>query len=136
MKQQLIFLVLVIGMMGYAAPSLAQHGGSRTNASEPESTPMGVQHIAPNAGSKYQDYVCGVIKDVSKDEVVLTKTQLGSDQSFRFNKKTKFVLDGKGSSLGSLHLGDRVWVDFDEDKKSGEMFARKVIGGVFIMPSD
>jgi len=135
-KQQITFLALIIVMVGNTAPSTAQHGGKGSGSPEPESTPMGIQHISPNAGSKYKEMVCGVVKDVSKDEVVLAKTQMGDDESFRLSKKTKFVLDGKESSLESVHTGDRVWVAFDEDKKTGEMFARKVINGVFVMPSN
>jgi hypothetical protein len=28
-----------------------------------------------------------------------------------------------------------VWVDVDEDKKTGDLIARKVVTGVFLMPS-
>jgi hypothetical protein len=129
-KLQIILVALVIGLVEFAAPATAQRGKS---AGDPEGSALGVQHIAPNAGSKYADFLCGTVKDVSKDELVLTKTQMGEDQSFRFTKKTKFILDGKDSSLDSVHLGDKVWVDVEKDKKTGELFARKVVAGVFLM---
>jgi len=94
---------------------------------------MGIQHTGPNAGSKYADFLYGVVKELNKDEMVLTKTKVGADQTFKFNKKTKFIHDGKGSSLESLKLGDEVWVDADQDKKTGDFFAKKVVTGVFIM---
>jgi len=65
----------------------------------------------------------------------LTKTQAGVDQTFKFNKKTKFIHDGKGSSFESLKLGDKVWVDADQDKKTGDFITRKVVTGVFSMPT-
>lgn len=67
--------------------------------------------------------------------MVLTKTKVGADQTFKFNKKTKFIRDGKDGSFKSLKVGDEVWVDADEDKETGNFIARKVIAGVFTMPS-
>lgn len=136
MKQQIILAVFVIGLVGFTTPSIAQKGGGAKGAGDPETSALGIQHIAPNAGSKFKDFLCGTVKDVSKDELVLTKTQAGADQSFKFTKKTKFILDGKDSSLESVHLGDQVWVDVEKDKKTGELYARKVVAGVFIMPSN
>jgi hypothetical protein len=132
-KLQIILVASVVGLSWFAAPAAAQRGGGGKGSGDPESTALGVQHTAPNAGSKYADFLCGTVKDVSKDELVLTKTQMGEDQSFRFTKKTKFILDGKDSSLASVHLGDKVWVDVVKDKKTGELFARKVVAGVFLM---
>ena len=65
--------------------------------------------------------------------MVLTKTKAGVDQTFKFNKKTKFIRDGKGSSLEALKLGDDVWVEPKEDKKTGDLIARKVVSGAFLM---
>jgi len=97
---------------------------------------MGIQHNAPNAGSKYENYLYGVIKELSKEDMVLSGTKAGTDQTFTINKKTKFIQDGKDTSLKSLKVGEEVWVDADEDKKTGGLIARKVIGGIFVMPSD
>jgi hypothetical protein len=87
------------------------------------------------AGGKLKDYIYGVVKTLNKDTMVLTKTNAGMDETFKFSKKTKFVRDGKGSSLESLKLGDQVWVDAREDKKTSDFIARKVISGAFLMPS-
>jgi hypothetical protein len=130
-KVQIISGALVIGLLGCAAPAGAQRG--RGSSGEPESTPMGIQKTGANAGSNYEGFLYGVVKELTKDAMVLTKTQVGSDQTFKFNKKTKFIHDGKGSSLESVKLGDEVWVDADEDKKSGDLIARKVVTGVFVM---
>ncbi len=133
MKQQIAILILIIGLVGFATQNAAQKGGKGASSADPETTPMGIQHVAPNAGSKYADYLYGVVKEVSKDEMVLTKTKAGVDQTFKFNKKTKFIQDGKDSSLNSLKSGEEVWVDIHEDKKTGDLIARKVVSGVFLM---
>jgi hypothetical protein len=131
-KQQIIFVALLIGLTVMVAPVAAQKGG-RGTSSEPESTPMGIQHTSPNAGSKYADFLYGVVKELNKDDMVLTKTKLGADQTFKFTKKTKFINDGKTSTLEALKLGAEVWVDADQDKKTGDFIVKKVVTGVFIM---
>ena len=90
---------------------------------------------AGTAGGIYQDFIYGVIKAMNKDELVLTKTNAGVDQTFKLNKKTKYIHDGKNSSVESLKLGEQVWVDVKKDKKTGDFNARKVVTGAFIMPS-
>ena len=134
MKQQIVLAALVLGLVGWVTPMAGQKGGKGAgSSSEPESTPMGIQHTGANAGSKYADFLYGVVKTLNKDEMILTKTQSGVDQTFKFNKKTKFVHDGKGSTLDALKMGDEVWVDADTNKKTGDLTARKVVTGVFIM---
>jgi hypothetical protein len=56
------------------------------------------------------------------------------DQAFKFNKKTKFTLDGKTSTFDKLKVGEGIYIDVDTDKKTGEPIAKKVISGVD-MPS-
>jgi hypothetical protein len=137
-KLQVILVALVIGLMGFAAPSTAQRSRGSTGGGY---SPLQVSATGANAGDKYQDLLYGVVKELNKDAMVLTKTQYGksqygTDQTFKFNKKTKFIHDGKGSSLKSLQLGDKVWVDVHEDKKTGDLIARKVVTGVFVMSSN
>jgi hypothetical protein len=81
---------------------------------------------------KYQDYLYGVIKVLNPNEMILSQTKFGVDQTFKLNKKTKFTHDGKASSFDKLKVGDRVYVDVDTDKKSGDLIAKKVISGVDI----
>jgi len=85
------------------------------------------------AGDNVKDLLYGVVKALNKDAIVLTKTNAGMDQTFKFNSKTKFMRDGKKSSLESFKLGEKVWVDAKEDKKSGDLVARKVVTGAFLM---
>ena len=137
MKLQMILVALVVGLMGLAAPSIAQRGRGSSGGGY---SPLQVPATGANAGENYQDFLYGVVKELKKDAMVLTKTQYGkaqygSDQTFKFDKKTKFIHDGKDSSLKALKLGDEVWVDSDTDKKTGDLIARKVITGVFLMPS-
>jgi hypothetical protein len=118
--------------MGFAAPSVAQRGGR--GGSGEAGCPLTVRSSGSGtAGAKYKDFLYGVVKVLNEDAMVLTKTKAGVDQTFKFNKKTKFIRDGKGSSLESLKLGDMVWVDVNEDKKTGDLIARKVVSGAFLM---
>ena len=138
MKLRMILVALVIGLMGFAAPSTAQRGNRGSSGSG--YSPLQVPSNGANGGANYQGLLYGVVKELNKDAMVLTKTQYGktqygTDPTFKFNKKTKFIHDGKDSSLTSLQLGDKVWVDAHEDKKTGDLIARKVITGVFMMSS-
>ena len=127
-KRRIVVVSLVLGLLGFAAPSVAQRGGGGGPG------PLGVaSNGTGTAGSKVKDFIYGVIKAVNKDEMVLTKTNAGVDETFKFTQKTKFIRDGKHSSLQSLKLGDQVWVDANEDKKSGDFIARKVVSGAFLM---
>ena len=78
----------------------------------------------------YQDYLYGVIKKIDANEMVLEKTKFGIDQTFKFDRKVKFIHNGKPSSIDQLKAGDKVWVDVKTDKKTGELFAKKVITGI------
>lgn len=78
----------------------------------------------------YQDYLYGVIKKVGSTELVLDKTKFGIDQTIALERKTKFIHDGKPSSLDHLKVGDQVWVDVKKDKKTGSLVAKKVLTGV------
>jgi hypothetical protein len=131
-KLKIVFVALVFGLMGFAAPSIAQRGGR--GVSGQGGSPLTVRsNGSGTAGEKYKDFLYGVVKALNKDAMILTKTNAGMDQTFKFDKKTKFIRDGKGSSLESLKLGDKVWVDSREDKKTGDLIARKVVSGAFLM---
>ena len=78
----------------------------------------------------YQDFLYGVIKEIKKDELVLEKTKFGIDKSIKLVRKTKFIHDGKPSELDRLKVGDKVWVQTKEEKKTGEFVAKKVVTGM------
>jgi hypothetical protein len=82
----------------------------------------------------YRDYLYGVIKQLNPDEIILTKTKFGVDQTFKVKKKTKIILDGKASTLDKLKVGDKVYIDVDTDKRTGVLSAKKVVDGV-VVPS-
>jgi|SRR5579862_6759695 hypothetical protein len=84
---------------------------------------------ASSIARKYQDYLYGVIKEKNPDELILTKTKFGVDQSIKLTKKTKFSLDGKPSSFDKLQVGEGVYIDVDKGKKPGDLIAKKVVGG-------
>jgi hypothetical protein len=78
----------------------------------------------------YQDYLYGVIKQIAAKEMVLEKTKFGTDQTFKFDRKVKFIQDGKPGSFDRLKVGDKVWVDVKINKKTGELIAKKVVTGM------
>jgi hypothetical protein len=79
---------------------------------------------------KYRDYLFGIVKEVNANEVILSKTKFGVDQSFKFTKKTKFFQDGKPSSFDKIKVGEGIYIDVDTDKKTGDQLAKKVVSGV------
>ena len=81
---------------------------------------------------KYQNFVYGVIKTVDANGMVLEKTKAGIDQTFKFQPKTKFIHDNKPSSREELKVGDQVYVDVHEDKKTGDLYAKQVISGIVV----
>lgn len=81
-------------------------------------------------GGKYQDYIYGVVQRIEKNELILDKTTYGNDQVFKLQRNTKFIHNGKHSTLSKLKIGDMVWIDAKIKKKTGEKIARKVITGV------
>ena len=84
----------------------------------------------PDASSQaFKDYLYGVVKSISKTEMVLDKTALGDEQVFLLSPKTKYIHNGKPSSLENLKVGDKVWVD-RKKTKAGDMLARSVITGI------
>jgi len=132
-KIQTLLVALVIGVIGFAANSVAQRGG-RGGVSMDGDSPLDVHSTGyGTAGGNYQDFTYGIVKRLNKDSIVLTKTNAGMDETFKLNKKTKFLRDGKSSSLESVKVGDKVWVDGAADKKTGVSIARKVVSGAFIM---
>lgn len=85
---------------------------------------------AISTAGEYQNYIYGVVRKIGKDELVLDKTRFGNDQVFRLEHNTKYVDNGKRSTLAQFKVGDMVWVDAKMKKKTDEKIARKVIKGV------
>jgi hypothetical protein len=81
---------------------------------------------------KYQNFLYGVIKKIDANGMVLEKTKAGIDQTFKFQPKTKFIHDDKPSSREDLKVGDQVYVDVHGDKKTGDLYAKKVISGIVV----
>ena len=127
-----ILFVSVVFLSGIAPPCVAQRSGHAASDAGDYSLPPGPAGKG-TAGSNYADYRYGVVKSVSPSELVLTKTASGLDETFRLNKKTKFIHDGKSGSPDSVKVGDKVWVDAHLDKKSGDSIARRVVSGTSLM---
>lgn len=81
---------------------------------------------------KYQNLLYGVIKTIDAKGMVLEKTKAGIDQTFKFQPKTKFIHDNKPSLREDLKVGDQVYVDVHEDKKTGDLYAKRVISGIVV----
>ena len=118
-------LLLSIVLLSLPAAGLQEpdHSANVTRLGDPTGT---ARH--------FQNYLYGVVKKINDKEMVLTKTMMGTDQTFQIVKKTKFILDGKPTNIGSIKLGEGVYVDHKEDKK-GNLIAKKVLTGVFAAQS-
>ena len=116
------FLIVVAALMiAGSAPGQISEPGKEGNARFGD--PTSIARV-------YQDYLYGVIKKIDKDEMILEKTKFGIDKSIKLVPKTKFVHDGKPSALDQLKVGDKVWVQTKEEKKTGDLTAKKVVTGV------
>ncbi len=85
--------------------------------------------IPTSTARVFQDYLYGVVKRVDKGELVLDKTVSGVDEVFKLEPKTKFIRDGRPSSLADLKVGDQVYIEVKKDKKKGDKIAKKVVTG-------
>ena len=127
MKLQTILMATAL-----AAACLATAAAAPQSGNEP-AKPDNVRFGDPSGTArKYENFLYGVIKELNPNELTLTKTKFGTDQSFKINKKTKFIQDGKASSFDKLKVGDRVFIDADPDRKTGDLIAKKIVSGVDI----
>jgi hypothetical protein len=124
MKLQTIMMAVALGVACLATPVAAQDEKNPPKSSNVRFGDPG------STGRMYEGFLYGVIKELNQSEMVLTQTAAGPDQTIKLRKKTKFVQDGKISSLGKLKTGDKVWVDVDKRKETGELIAKKVVSGV------
>jgi hypothetical protein len=117
-----------------AAASLATLVAAPQSDKQPVTSNTGRFGDPTSVATKYRDFLSGVLKEKNPNELILTKTKFGVDQTFKLNKKTKFILDGKASSFDKLKVGEQIFIDVDTDKKTGDLIAKKVVSGVD-MPS-
>ncbi len=120
--------ILIYGILGCVLAAGAGWAQLVQSPNAPGAT--GRLEDAISVAGKYQNYVYGVVKKIGKDNIVLDKTRFGNDQVFKLEHKTKFIDNGKSSTLAKLKVGDMVWVDAKMKKKTNEKIARKVITGV------
>ncbi len=124
MKLRIVLLAIVLGAVSLAPRAVAQDEKiPQKPATARFGDPTGI-------GRMYEGNVYGVIKEVNQKEIILTKTAAGADQAVKLLKKTKFVQDGKPSTLDKFKVGDEVYVDVDKNKKTGELSAKRITGGV------
>ena len=122
----------IISTTMLAAASLATLAAAPQSDKQPVTSSTGRFGDPTSVATKYRDYLPGVLKEKKPDELILTKTKFGVDQSFKLNKKTKFIMDGKPSTFEKLKVGEEVFIDVDTDKKTGDLIAKKVVSGVDI----
>jgi hypothetical protein len=87
---------------------------------------------ASGTAPKYKNLLYGVIKTIDAHGMVLEKTKAGIDQTFKFQPKTKFIHDNKPSSREDLKVGEQVYVEARQDKKTGDLYAKQVISGIVV----
>ncbi|MGH9406106.1 MAG: hypothetical protein ACRD3D_09775 [Terriglobia bacterium] len=116
-----------------AGPAWAQQTDAPQRTSAPEQARNARFGDPTIFGMKYQDYFYGVVAKIQPTAIVLDKTKVGVPQTIELTKKTKFVRNGKKSTLAQLKTGEMVYVDAKTDKKTGTMTARKVVSGMEIM---
>lgn len=127
MENKVIRVLSYLLLCGGLAVSTAQ---AQTVQSINAPSATGRWENAISVAGKYQNYIYGVVKKIEKHQIILNKTRFGNNQVFKLERKTKFLDNGKHSTLASLKVGDMVWVDAKIKKKTGEKIARKVITGV------
>lgn len=121
MKLQSLLLFAILGCVA-GVPNT----GAQTEPAKPGEPRFGNPTSTARA---FQDYIYGVIKQINKEGLIVDKTSFGDGQSFKLDRKTKFVHDGKPSTFEGLKVGDKVWIDAKVDKKTHEMTAKRVVTG-------
>jgi len=129
MKVQTILMAVALGVARLAVPAAAQQDQEPPKDKEPPKASNARFGDPTSTARMYQGFLYGVIKELNEKEMLLTKTKFGTDQTFKFEKNTKFIRDGKISSLDQFKVGDQVWVDVQKDKKTGDLIAKKVVTG-------
>ena len=126
MKTKMVLISAFCGLLVVAYAARAQH--------EPVTTDTARFGIPTSTARGYQNYLYGVIKSLNANEIVLSKTKFGVDQTFKLESKTKFIRDKKTISRDMLKIGDQVFVDTRKDKKTGALIAKKVVTGAEVIP--
>ncbi len=108
----------------------AGNGWGQAVRSPGASSASGRFEDAISIGGNYQNYIFGIIQKIGKNELVLDKTRFGNHQVFKLKRNTKFIQNGKRSSLSQLKVGEMVWVDAKLKKKTQEKIAKKVVTGL------
>jgi hypothetical protein len=122
----------IIATTALAATCVAALAAAGQSDKQPVTSSTGRFGDPTTIAIKYRDYLFGIIKEKNPNELILTHTKFGIEHAFKLNKKTKYIQDGKASSFDKLKVGDRIFIDVDTDKKTGDLIAKKVVSGVDI----
>lgn len=118
-----VMVTVLIILLAMSLSGLGQTDGTK----KPETARFG---NPTTVARQLQDLFYGVIKSLDKNEMVLEKTKFGLDQTIKLNEKTKYIHDGEPGAFDRLKVGDQVWLQIKNDKKTGDMIAEKVLSGV------
>jgi hypothetical protein len=124
-KRAILAAALVAGFGGLGVRSTV----AQETPKKPENARFGTADAL--SGGIYKDYIYGMVKSITTNEIVLDKTKFGFDQTYKLDPKaTKVVRDGKPSALDTIKVGEPVYVEPKKDKKSGDMIAKKILAGI------
>jgi hypothetical protein len=135
MQARTTIVVILLASVTAVQAATSQQPGQEPNqpgrADSPAQRPDTARFGDPtDTARNLQNYVYGVIKTVESTELICDKTEFGDDQAFKLDKKTRFLRDGKPAAAADLKAGDKVWVKIRKDKKTGDLFALRVVAGV------
>jgi hypothetical protein len=135
MQARTAIVVVLLASATAVQTATSQQPGQEPNqpgrADSPAQPPDNARFGDPtDTARNLQNYVYGVIKTVESTELICDKTEFGDDQAFKLDKKTRFLKDGKPAAAVDLKAGDKVWVKIRKDKKTGDLFALRVVAGV------
>ncbi|MGH9469035.1 MAG: hypothetical protein ACRD1N_01675 [Terriglobia bacterium] len=135
MQRKTVLLCALAVALSIAPGARAQ--SSNQSATENRSSPSGPRlpnnarfGIPTGIARVYQNYLYGVVSKTEPGALVLVKTKFGVPSTIHVDKKTKYVRNGKRSTLGAIKAGDQVYVDLKTNKKTGDMLAKKVVSGI------
>jgi hypothetical protein len=117
-------------VLGTAALGLLCAGMGRGQEGKPV-MPANARFGDPTSiARQYQSYLFGIIKKLGKHQIILEKTRFGVDTAVKLTSKTRYIRNKKKSKLAALQVGDSVFVDVKNDRKTGDIIAKKILSGV------
>jgi hypothetical protein len=132
MREIAVVLGAMLAMEMASPVARAQSPTSQQATPRSAAMPNNARFGNPNAyARKYEDYLYGVIAKITPTGIVLDKTKFGVPKTVEVTRKTKYVRNGKRGSENQLKRGDMVYVQVKKAGKSGALWAKRVVSGVW-----